>query len=133
MHDTIKLEGLGVAAVPVATHEFMLPARAQASVLGRPDFDAVYVPHPIQDQTPAEIQARAVPTVNPQRRQTAASPRANPAFTQVLRSSGRGSTAVPSSPRRGHGLFRLVVPMAAAATVSAEWQAFWPLASVTSC
>jgi hypothetical protein len=43
----------------VATHEFMLPARAQAAALGRPDFDAVYVAHPIQDQTPAEIQARA--------------------------------------------------------------------------
>jgi hypothetical protein len=37
----------------------MLPARAQAAALGRPDFDAVYVPHPIQDQTPPEIQARA--------------------------------------------------------------------------
>ena len=43
----------------MATHEFMLPARAQAAALGRPDFDAVYVAHPIQDQTPAEIQARA--------------------------------------------------------------------------
>jgi len=43
----------------VATHEFMLAARAQAAALGRPDFDAVYVAHPIQDQTPAEIVARA--------------------------------------------------------------------------
>ena len=25
----------------------------------RPDFDAVYVPHPIQDQTRAEIEAKA--------------------------------------------------------------------------
>ncbi|MGD1092420.1 MAG: hypothetical protein ABSB35_10560 [Bryobacteraceae bacterium] len=37
----------------------MLPARAQAAALGRPDFDAVYVDHPIQDQTAAEIEARA--------------------------------------------------------------------------
>jgi hypothetical protein len=36
-----------------------LPARAQAAALGRPDFDAVYVAHPIQDQTVAEIEARA--------------------------------------------------------------------------
>jgi hypothetical protein len=43
----------------VATHEFSLPARAQAAALGRPDFDAVYVAHPIQDQTVAEIEARA--------------------------------------------------------------------------
>jgi len=45
--------------VPVATREFMLPARAQASALGRPDFDAVYVEHPIQDQTKEAIEARA--------------------------------------------------------------------------
>ena len=50
---------MGIAAVPVATHEFMTAARAQAAALGRPEFDAVYVPHPIQDQTPAEIEAKA--------------------------------------------------------------------------
>ena len=37
----------------------MMAARAQAAALGRPDFDAVYVPHPIQDQTKAEIEAKA--------------------------------------------------------------------------
>jgi hypothetical protein len=37
----------------------MTAARAQASALGRPDFDAVYVAHPIQDQTRSEIEARA--------------------------------------------------------------------------
>ena len=37
----------------------MTPARAQAAALGRPEFDAVYVPHPIQDQTREEIEARA--------------------------------------------------------------------------
>jgi hypothetical protein len=50
---------MGIAAVPVATHEFMTPARAQAAALGRPGFDAVYVPHPVQDQTQAEIEAKA--------------------------------------------------------------------------
>ena len=59
MHDSTKLESLGVPAVPVATHEFMTAARAQASALGRSDFDAVYVAHPIQDQTKEEIQAKA--------------------------------------------------------------------------
>jgi hypothetical protein len=59
LHDTIRFENLGIPAVAVVTHEFMLPARAQASALGRPDFDAVYVPHPIQDQTALEIQTRA--------------------------------------------------------------------------
>ena len=50
---------MGIASVPVATHEFMTAARAQAAALGRPEFDAVYVPHPIQDQTKEEIEARA--------------------------------------------------------------------------
>ena len=59
MHDSIGLENSGIATVPVATREFMLPARAQASALGRPDFDAVYVAHPIQDQTREAIEARA--------------------------------------------------------------------------
>ena len=59
MHDTIRIENSGIPAAPVATIEFMLPARAQAAALGRPDLDAVYVAHPIQDQTAAEIEARA--------------------------------------------------------------------------
>jgi hypothetical protein len=59
LHDTLKLESLGIASVPVATHEFMTAARAQAAALGRPQFDAVYVSHPIQDQTKAEIEAKS--------------------------------------------------------------------------
>ncbi|MBI1789021.1 MAG: hypothetical protein HYR60_15935 [Acidobacteria bacterium] len=53
------MENLRIPAVAVATHEFMTAARAQASALGRPGYDAVYVPHPIQDQTREEIEARA--------------------------------------------------------------------------
>jgi hypothetical protein len=48
-----------VPSVAVATEEFRTAARAQAAALGRPDFDAVYVTHPIQDQTPREIEAKA--------------------------------------------------------------------------
>jgi hypothetical protein len=59
LHDTINLENLGVPAVPVATGEFQTAARTQAAALNRPDLDAVYVPHPIQDQTKQEIEARA--------------------------------------------------------------------------
>jgi hypothetical protein len=55
----VKLESLGIPAVPVATREFRTAARAQASQLGRPDLDAVYVDHPIQDQSREEIEARA--------------------------------------------------------------------------
>jgi alkanesulfonate monooxygenase SsuD/methylene tetrahydromethanopterin reductase-like flavin-dependent oxidoreductase (luciferase family) len=59
LHDAVKLESLGIPTVPVATREFMTAARAQASALGRSDFDALYVAHPIQDQTREEIEARA--------------------------------------------------------------------------
>jgi hypothetical protein len=59
LHDTTKLESLGIAAVPVATNEFATAARAQASALGRADFEAIYIEHPIQDQTPEEIAAKA--------------------------------------------------------------------------
>jgi len=59
LHDSTKLESLGIPAVPVATTEFITAARAQASALGRSDFDAVYVTHPIQDQSLEQIAARA--------------------------------------------------------------------------
>jgi len=45
--------------VPLATSEFRTAARVQASRLGRPDLEAVFVSHPIQDRTPAEIEERA--------------------------------------------------------------------------
>ena len=51
-------------AVPVATDVFMTAARAQASALGRADFDAVYVAHPIQDQTKQEIEDKAESVLN---------------------------------------------------------------------
>jgi hypothetical protein len=59
LHDTIRLENLGIPAVPVATTEFRTAAREQAAALSRPDFEAVFVPHPIQDQTKQEIEGRA--------------------------------------------------------------------------
>jgi len=45
--------------VPVATTEFVTAARAQAASLGRSDLDAVYVAHPIQDQTKQGIEGKA--------------------------------------------------------------------------
>jgi hypothetical protein len=42
----------------------MWPARAQAAALGRPDFDAVYVPHPVQDRTKKEIEPKADASVD---------------------------------------------------------------------
>ena len=64
MHDSTRLESLGIPAVAVATDEFKTAARAQAAALARPDLDAVYVAHPIQDQNRQEIEARAEAAVD---------------------------------------------------------------------
>jgi len=55
----LKLEASGIPTVAVATTEFRTAARAQAAALGRADYGAVYVRHPIQDQTAEKIAARA--------------------------------------------------------------------------
>jgi hypothetical protein len=59
LHDSVRLEENGIPSVPLATDVFRTAARVQASRLGRPDLEAVFVPHPIQDQTRAEIEERA--------------------------------------------------------------------------
>ena len=58
MHDTADLEARGVPSVFVATVEFVDGAIAQARSLGA-DPAAVYVEHPIQDRTDAEMTAIA--------------------------------------------------------------------------
>jgi alkanesulfonate monooxygenase SsuD/methylene tetrahydromethanopterin reductase-like flavin-dependent oxidoreductase (luciferase family) len=59
LHDSTRLENEGIPTVPVATTEFRQAARVQAAALGRTDLDAVYVAHPIQDQSDDELHARA--------------------------------------------------------------------------
>lgn len=58
MHDITALEGRGIPSVFVASTEFREAARAQARALG---FDpaGVFVPHPIQDRTDAEMRTIA--------------------------------------------------------------------------
>ena len=58
MHDTVDLEIRGVPSLFVATVEFVDGAQLQARQLGA-DPAAVYVPHPIQDRTDAELVAIA--------------------------------------------------------------------------
>jgi hypothetical protein len=58
VHDILDLESRGVPGAFVATVEFEDGARAQARALGG-EPAAIYVPHPIQDRTDAEIQALA--------------------------------------------------------------------------
>ena len=58
MHDTVDFEVRGVPSVFVATVEFVDGAQLQARQLGA-DPAAVFVPHPIQDRTDAELVAIA--------------------------------------------------------------------------
>ena len=58
MHDIIDLEARGVPGVFVATTEFVDGAEHQAKALGA-DPAAVYVAHPIQDRSDAEMIAIA--------------------------------------------------------------------------
>ena len=59
MHDTTYFEGEGKPAVFVASDEFRDAADVQARALGMPDVARVFVPHPIQDRTDAEMIALA--------------------------------------------------------------------------
>ncbi len=54
MHDSASLESLGIPTVFVASDQFTDAAIAQSRSLGT-DPARVFVPHPIQDRTDAEI------------------------------------------------------------------------------
>jgi hypothetical protein len=58
VHDTKELEARGIPTVFVASAEFVEAAAAQSRALG---FEpaAVFVQHPIQDRTDAEMRALA--------------------------------------------------------------------------
>ena len=61
MHDLAEFEARGIPAVMVASSEFVDAARRQSAALGMPSIAdrAVYVAHPIQDATDAELRAKA--------------------------------------------------------------------------
>jgi hypothetical protein len=58
VHDTVELEARGLPAVYVASREFRDAGAAQGRALGFQPA-AVYVAHPIQDRTDAEMRAIA--------------------------------------------------------------------------
>jgi hypothetical protein len=59
VHDLVHLERRGVPAVGVATAPFADEAIEQARRLGMPAARMVYIPHPVQLLTSAELAARA--------------------------------------------------------------------------
>lgn len=59
MHDAVNFEIQGKPSVFVATTEFVNAAQHQAERLGLPEVRRVFIPHPMQDRTDAEMHAHA--------------------------------------------------------------------------
>ena len=59
MHDTVWFEVNGKPSVFAASNEFVEAVDAQSRSLGLPEVRRVFVPHPIQDRTDAEMRERA--------------------------------------------------------------------------
>jgi len=59
MHDSIWFEINGKPTAVIATDVFVDAAEVQSKALGMPEAPRVFVPHPIQDATDAEIEAKA--------------------------------------------------------------------------
>jgi len=59
LHDTVWFEIQGVPAVSIASSEFKDAAATQAKALGMLDAKCVFVAHPIQDATDAEMRTKA--------------------------------------------------------------------------
>jgi hypothetical protein len=59
VHDTVWFEVQGKPAVFIASSVFVDAAAVQAEALGLPEVRRIFVPHPIQDATDDEMQAKA--------------------------------------------------------------------------
>ena len=55
----VELERLGIATAAVATEPFVDEALEQARLLGMPGCRMLYIPHPVQLLTAAELDGRA--------------------------------------------------------------------------
>jgi hypothetical protein len=59
LHDSIWFEINGKPTAVIATDVFVDAAEVQSKALGLPEAPRIFVPHPIQDATNAEIEAKA--------------------------------------------------------------------------
>jgi hypothetical protein len=59
VHDSVWFELHGKPALFIASSAFADAAQTQADALGLPDVRRIFVPHPIQDATDEEMQAKA--------------------------------------------------------------------------
>lgn len=60
MHDACYFEAKGLPCVAVLSNQFKPQARYQAQQLGAANTDRVFVQHPISDQTPQQLQDKAM-------------------------------------------------------------------------
>ena len=58
MHDAARLEAAGVPSVAIVSSGFAAQSAAQAASLGCAGALCAFVPHPISDQTPAQLAAK---------------------------------------------------------------------------
>lgn len=59
MHDGAFFESKGIPSVALVSDAFKPQAQYQAKALGLEDAPRVFVQHPISDQTPAQLHAKA--------------------------------------------------------------------------
>jgi hypothetical protein len=59
MHDAVAAERRGVPAVAVMTDRFVPTAKAVAELNGLPDYPYVVIPHPIANDTDAQLRVKA--------------------------------------------------------------------------
>ena len=64
MHDILELDRRGIPGAVIATEAFQSAAEAQAQILGFQPA-VVYVPHPIQNRTPEELERLADEALEP--------------------------------------------------------------------
>ncbi len=59
MHDSIRLESLGIPTAVIVTSEFLHEAQVQCAALGMEGLHPVVIRHPLSSLTEVEIQGRA--------------------------------------------------------------------------
>ena len=59
VHDVIRFEKAGVPTVNIGTDAFIDESEAQARLLGMPDYDTVWLPHPVAVLTGDQVRELA--------------------------------------------------------------------------
>ena len=59
MHDVIRFEKKGIPTVNIGTDAFIDESEEQSRLLGMPDYETVWLPHPVAILTTEDIQALA--------------------------------------------------------------------------